>query len=108
MSAEERAVPWGQKIYLLFTSLIPPVVLILAVLGSIFFGIASPTEAAGVGALASVVMAAGYRSLSFRVIKETAYKTNGHLQHGLCHSRWCFLSSQVSSSGWAVAMLLRA
>lgn len=77
MSAGERAVSWGQKIYLLLTSLIPPVVLILAVLGSIFFGIASPTEAAGVGALASVVMAAGYRSLSFRVIKETAYKTMG-------------------------------
>jgi len=77
MSPEERAVPWGQKIYLLLTSLIPPVVLILAVLGSIFFGIASPTEAAGVGALASILMAAGYRSLSFRVIKETAYKTMG-------------------------------
>jgi tripartite ATP-independent transporter DctM subunit len=72
---EERTAPLGLKIRLLFTSLLPPVVLILAVLGSIFAGIAAPTEAAAVGALASMVMAAGYRSLNFRVIKETCFNT---------------------------------
>ncbi|MBE9506383.1 MAG: TRAP transporter large permease subunit, partial [Chloroflexi bacterium] len=75
LPVEERTAPLGLKIRLLFTSLLPPVVLILAVLGSIFAGIAAPTEAAAVGALASMVMAAGYRSLNFKVIKETCFNT---------------------------------
>jgi tripartite ATP-independent transporter DctM subunit len=53
------------------------VILILAVLGSIFFGIAAPTEAAAVGALAATLMAAAYRKLDFRVIKETCFATAG-------------------------------
>ncbi len=40
--------------------MVPPAFLILAVLGSIFFGIAAPTEAAGVGALAAMILAASY------------------------------------------------
>lgn len=75
LPAEERAVSWSRKIYLLLTSMVPPVFLVLAVLGSIFFGIAAPTEAAAVGALAAIVMAAAYRSLNFQVLKETAYRT---------------------------------
>ena len=75
MPPEERTATWGRKIYLLFTSMIPPVFLVLAVLGSIFFGIASPTEAAAVGAMASIVMAAAYRALNFQVVKQTAYRT---------------------------------
>ena len=75
MAAEERAVPWGRKIFLLVTSMVPPVLLVLAVLGSIFFGIAAPTEAAAVGALAAIVMAAGYRGLNRQSLKETTYRT---------------------------------
>jgi len=73
----ERALPWRKKIGMLFISMLPPIFLVLAVLGSIFFGIASPTEAAAVGALASILMAAAYRSLNLRVLKETAYRTMG-------------------------------
>ena len=73
----ERALPWSKKVNMLLTSMIPPIFLILAVLGSIFFGIASPTEAAAVGALASMLLAAAYRSLNLRVVKETAYTTMG-------------------------------
>ena len=73
--AEERAVSWRKKTFLLITSLIPPVVLIMAVLGSIFFGIAAPTEAAAVGALAAIVMVIAYRALSFQVLKESLYRT---------------------------------
>lgn len=75
MPPEERAASWGRKVFLLLTSMIPPVFLILAVLGSIFFGIAAPTEAAGVGALAAIVMAATYRTLNLQVLKETTYGT---------------------------------
>lgn len=56
-------------------AVIPPLGLILAVLGSIFFGIATPTEAAGVGALGATILAAMNRKLSFAVIKEVCEKT---------------------------------
>jgi tripartite ATP-independent transporter DctM subunit len=74
---EERNVPLSLKIRLLVTSLLPPLILVLAVLGSIFFGIAAPTEAAAVGALASTIMAAAYRKLTFKVIKDTCFTTAG-------------------------------
>jgi tripartite ATP-independent transporter DctM subunit len=77
LPASERALPWSKKINMLLTSMVPPIFLILAVLGTIFLGIASPTEAAAVGALASILLAAAYRSLNLRVVKETAYRTMG-------------------------------
>ncbi|MCK9356768.1 MAG: TRAP transporter large permease subunit [Dehalococcoidia bacterium] len=77
MPPEERNVPLQHKLRLLFVALLPPVLLVLAVLGSIFFGIAAPTEAAAVGALASALMAAAYRKLNLRVLKETCFTTAG-------------------------------
>ena len=56
-------------------SVIPPLSLILAVLGSIFFGIATPTEAAGVGALGATLLAWWNKKLSFAVIREVCEKT---------------------------------
>ena len=73
--ASERAVPASVKLYKLAKSMLPPVVLILAVLGSIFFGIAAPTEAAGVGALAATLLAVGYRKLTWPILKQTAQDT---------------------------------
>jgi tripartite ATP-independent transporter DctM subunit len=75
LPAEELNVPWTRKLYLLFTSVIPVSALILAVLGSIFFGLATPTEAAGIGAFASLIMAAAYRNLSFENLKDAVYRT---------------------------------
>jgi tripartite ATP-independent transporter DctM subunit len=43
----------------------------MAVLGSIFLGVAPPTEAAAVGALASVLLATAYRRFDFKVLKDT-------------------------------------
>jgi tripartite ATP-independent transporter DctM subunit len=77
MPPEERNVPLQHKLRLLFVALLPPVLLVLAVLGSIFFGIAAPTEAAAVGALASALMAAAYRKLNLCVLKETCFTTAG-------------------------------
>ena len=73
--ASERNVPVSVKLYKLAKSMLPPVLLILAVLGSIFFGIAAPTEAAGVGALAATLLALGYRRLDWHVLKRTAMST---------------------------------
>ena len=68
-------VPPGRKMYLFATSILPVSLLILAVLGSIFFGVAAPTEAAGVGALAAMLLAAGYRQLTLASLKEAVYST---------------------------------
>ncbi len=52
-----------------------PMLLIVAVLGSIFYGIASPTEAAAVGALGAVILAAIQNGFKFNVLKEVAKET---------------------------------
>lgn len=76
MPAEQRiAVPWGKKLISLFTSLVPITLLIMAVLGSIFLGIATPTEAAGVGFFVTLLMAAGYRRLTWAVVKQVTIET---------------------------------
>ncbi|MGR3572756.1 TRAP transporter large permease, partial [Brevirhabdus sp.] len=56
-------------------ALIPPLVLILAVLGSILGGVATPTEAASVGAVGAAVLAALRWRLSLRILQETVIAT---------------------------------
>jgi len=58
-----------------FKSVLPPVILILSVLGSIFAGIATPTEASGIGALGATLLAAYNKKLSLKVLKEVLYQT---------------------------------
>jgi len=62
----ERAVPALYKVRLLFTSALPPVVIILSVLGSIFAGIAPPTEAAAIGGFAALILTAAHRRLNWK------------------------------------------
>ncbi len=57
------------------TVLMPPLVLILLVLGSIFAGIATPTEAGAVGAVGAIGLAAANRRLSWRVLREASEYT---------------------------------
>ena len=71
----ERQVPFAQKTWKLATSLLPAALLIVSVLGVIFFGIAPPTEAAAVGALVATLLAAAYRKLTWRVLRESAHET---------------------------------
>lgn len=56
-------------------AVIPTAGLILAVLGSIFAGIATPTEASGVGAAGAMILAAANRRLNFKVMKESIFST---------------------------------
>jgi tripartite ATP-independent transporter DctM subunit len=60
---------------LLFKGLVPPLLLIVAVLGSILTGIATPTEAAGVGALGAFVLAWGSGKLNKKTLQEVIYAT---------------------------------
>jgi tripartite ATP-independent transporter DctM subunit len=65
----------GQKLWISARNLIPPVILIFAVLGSILLGWASPTEAAAIGALASVGLTVLYRTFSPKSLFEAIIKT---------------------------------
>jgi len=56
----------------IFLALIPPLVLIILVLGSIFAGIATATESASVGAVGAVILSIFYKRFSFRLIEESA------------------------------------
>ena len=62
----------GKKLLMLLTSVFPIVFLILAVLGSIFFGIAAPTEAAAVGAFVATLLALARRGLTWGGFKRVA------------------------------------
>jgi tripartite ATP-independent transporter DctM subunit len=72
---EQTDIPLSEVIWALTTSFLPLALLIVSVLGAILFGLATPSEAAGAGALASIVLAAAYRSLNFRMLKESVYLT---------------------------------
>ena len=56
-------------------AILPPLTLIILVLGSIFAGIATPTESASVGALGSMILAAMYRKLSWKIIMDSCLET---------------------------------
>jgi tripartite ATP-independent transporter DctM subunit len=72
---EQTEVPLGAVLRSLLTSFFPLATLILAVLGAILFGLATPSEAAGAGALASLVLAAAYGALNFQMLKESVFLT---------------------------------
>jgi tripartite ATP-independent transporter DctM subunit len=72
---EATDVPLPEVVRTLVTSFLPLAVLITAVLGAILFGLATPSEAAGAGALASLILAAAYGAISFRMVKESVFLT---------------------------------
>ncbi len=71
----QRDIPLVEVLWALATSFFPLAILILSVLGAILFGLATPSEAAAVGAAGSVVLAAAYRSLTFLRLKEAVFLT---------------------------------
>jgi tripartite ATP-independent transporter DctM subunit len=76
LSAEEsRAVPVKKRLIMGFKSLVPPVILILGVLGAIFSGFATASEAAGLGAFLALLMTMGYRRFNWKMVKEATIST---------------------------------
>jgi len=65
----------GRVIWDALVAVLPAFGLIIAVLGTIFFGIATPTEAAGVGAFGAMLLAAANRRLNLKVIREVCVST---------------------------------
>ena len=72
---EETNVPFGKVMWALATSFFPLALLIISVLGAILFGLATPSEAAGAGALASLVLAGAYGALNFTMLRDSVYLT---------------------------------
>ena len=62
-------------VFMIVTSMLPSLFLILAVLGTIFFGVAAPTEAAVAGAFASTILALCYGRLDWKTLKDSIYQT---------------------------------
>ena len=73
--SENRPKVDGRLLVQVMQSVLPPVGLILAVLGSIFFGVATPTEAAGVGAFGATILAWANRELNFMVLRDVVRET---------------------------------
>ncbi|HEY5637181.1 MAG TPA: TRAP transporter large permease subunit [Burkholderiales bacterium] len=91
---EEGDFSFGKVVLMLLKSFFPLALLILSVLGAIMFGLATPTEAASVGALGSIVLAAGYRSLTWAGLKESVYLT-ARTSAMVC---WLFVGSATFAS----------
>lgn len=83
---------------MLLQSFFPLAFLILAVLGSIVFGFATPTEAAAVGAFGGLLLAAAYRQLNVGVLRESSFLT-AKTSAMVC---WLFVGSSIFSAAFAL------
>jgi tripartite ATP-independent transporter DctM subunit len=70
LPVEELTIPLRKKLTMTASSIVPPVVIIFSVLGVIFLGIAPPTEASAVGALATTLLVIAKGKFSWRLLKE--------------------------------------
>jgi len=83
---------------MLLGSFFPLSALILAVLGSIIFGWATPTEAAAMGAAGGLLLAAAYRRLTLGIVRESAFLT-AKTTAMVC---WLFVGSSIFSAAFAL------
>ncbi|MFZ4649922.1 MAG: TRAP transporter large permease subunit [Rubrivivax sp.] len=83
---------------MLLGSFFPLLVLILAVLGSIVFGLATPTEAAAVGAFGGFLLAVAYKQFNMTVLKESVFLT-AKTSAMVC---WLFVGSAIFSAAFAL------
>jgi len=75
LPAEMRATSMKQVWIEFFLGLVPPAALVFAALGSILFGFATPTEAAGCGAMGAMLLALAYKKLTLKKLQESLVKT---------------------------------
>lgn len=72
---EDTSVSRGEGIKKALIAIVPPLTLIILVLGSIFKGIATPTESASVGSIGAMALAAMYKKLNWKVVEESLHET---------------------------------
>ena len=90
----ETDIPWTKVVVLLAQAFIPLAVLILSVLGAILFGLATPSEAAAIGALGAMILAIAYRAFTWERLKEAVFLT-ARTSAMVC---WLFVGSWTFSS----------
>jgi tripartite ATP-independent transporter DctM subunit len=73
--AEERLASWTTVLYELLVGMVPLGVLIAGTMGSILAGLATPTEAAAIGATGAVILALLYRKLTWKMLYQAGYGT---------------------------------
>jgi TRAP-type mannitol/chloroaromatic compound transport system permease large subunit len=83
---------------MLLGSFFPLALLILGVLGTIVLGLATPSEAAAMGSFGGLILAAGYRQLNFRMVKESVFLT-AKTSAMVC---WLFVGSSIFSASFAL------
>jgi tripartite ATP-independent transporter DctM subunit len=74
-SFEVEYVPWSEKIISFVRDVLPLSVLFVLAIGMIFFGVATPAEAAALGAVGAIAVAAGYRALNWQVLEKSLIGT---------------------------------
>ncbi len=72
---EERRASFARKTFKVIIAVVPTAIIILSVLGTIFFGLAPPTEAGAMGAFAATLLALVYGKLNYRNLRETMVQT---------------------------------
>lgn len=93
-----RDISRGQVAWMLVTSFLPLTVLVLSVLGAILAGVATPSEAAGIGAIGSILLAVAYRAFTWTKLKEAVFLT-GRASAMVC---WLFVGSYIFASVFAL------
>ena len=83
---------------MLLGSFFPLALMILAVLGTIVFGLATPTEAAAMGSMGGLLLAAAYRRLNYVVLRESVFLT-AKTSAMVC---WLFVGSSIFSAAFAL------
>ena len=72
---ERTSISFRRKIVMLISAVVPIAIVILSVLGVIFFGIAPPTEAAAIGSLTAMLLAIAHGRFNFEVLKKAVTET---------------------------------
>ena len=124
---ERDAMPRRELWLRFFKVVLPPLALVLSVLGSIIAGVAAPTEAASMGALGSILVTAFAGRMSYRVLKETVQATTkitamvmfilicaqvfalafrGLRGEDLIHAMFEFLPGGVNADIWFLLLLI--
>ncbi len=97
LPAEQRAGSYLAVLWALATSFLPLALLISGVLGAIIGGYATPSEAAAIGAMGAILLAIGYRQLTYEKLRESVYLT-ARASAMVC---WLFVGSFVFSAVFA-------
>ncbi|TCK28645.1 tripartite ATP-independent transporter DctM subunit [Ancylobacter aquaticus] len=98
LPAAERNVPTLTIVWALLTSFFPLVALIVSVLGCIILGLATPSEAAAIGAAGAILLALAYRTFSIEKLKDSVFLT-ARASAMVC---WLFVGSAVFSAVFAL------